>query len=215
MTVADTRQRILTATAELFRRQGYNGTGMKQVTEAASAPFGSLYHHFPGGKEELGEAVIRTSGQAYRELFELVYDAAPDPATAITDFFDGAALVLEETEYLDACPIGTVALEVASTNDRLRHATHAVFTSWVDVVTTRFQAAGIAADRAQELAVALVAGVEGGFMLSRAAQSPEPMRTTGRLLRELVEAAPVTSPREEAEPQHPVGVVDVQVHEHQ
>lgn len=189
MRVAGTRDRILTATAELFRRQGYNGTGLKQVTVAAEAPFGSLYHHFPGGKEALGEAVIRTSGEAYRELFELIYDAAADPAGAVTDFFDGAAFVLAETGYLDACPIGTVALEVASTNDRLRRATDDVFASWVDAIAGRFAADGIEVDRAGDLAVALVAGVEGGFMLSRAAQSPEPMRTTGRLLRELVEAA--------------------------
>ena len=52
----------------------------------------------------------------------------------MTDFFDGAAAVLEETDYLDACPIGTVALEVASTNDRLRAATADVFDSWVAAV---------------------------------------------------------------------------------
>ena len=109
---------------------------------AAGAPFGSLYHFFPGGKEELGDAVMRSSGQAYLELFELIYDAAADPAAAISDFFDGAAAVLEETGYLDACPIGTVALEVASTNDRLRQATADVFDSWVAAATARFGGPG-------------------------------------------------------------------------
>ncbi len=187
--MAGTRDRILTATAELFRRQGYNGTSLKQVTGAAGAPFGSLYHFFRGGKEELGEAVIRTSGQSYLELFELIYDAAPDAATAVTDFFDGAAVVLEETGYLDACPIGTVALEVASTNDRLRRATADVFASWVDAIASRFGAAGIPPARSRSLALALVAGVEGGFMLSRAARSPEPMHSAGRELRDVVESA--------------------------
>ena len=54
-----TKQRILYAAAELFRRRGYSGTGLKQISEESRAPFGSLYHHFPGGKEELGEDVIR------------------------------------------------------------------------------------------------------------------------------------------------------------
>ena len=183
----------MTATGELFRRQGYNGTGLKQVTQAAGAPFGSLYHHFPGGKEELGEAVLRESGAAYGALLELIYDAAADPVTAVTDFFDGAADVLVETGYLDACPIGTVALEVASTNDRLRRATHDVFEGWEASVAERFEAAGIAPARARELAVALVAGVEGGFMLSRAARSPEPMRATGRVMQATVAAALATA----------------------
>jgi AcrR family transcriptional regulator len=187
--VSDTRERILTATAELFRRQGYHGTSVKQVTEAAGAPFGSLYHFFPGGKEELGDAVLRSSGQAYLELFEMIYGAAAGPAEAITDFFDGAAAVLEETGYLDACPIGTVALEVASTNDRLRRATADVFESWVAAASRRLEAAGADGPWARELAVTLVAAIEGGFMLSRAAQSPEPMRVAGRSMRALVEAA--------------------------
>jgi AcrR family transcriptional regulator len=187
--VVDTKERIITATGELFRRHGYNGTGVKQVTVAADAPFGSLYHFFPGGKEELADAVIRTSGAAYRELFEVIFDAAADPAGAVTDFFDGAALVLEATDYVDACPIGTVALEVASTNDRLRRATADVFDTWTTSAADRLRAAGVEQERAADLAVTLVAAIEGGFMLSRAARRPEPMRTAGRLMRELVEAS--------------------------
>ena len=178
----------MTATGELLRRQGFNGTSLKQVAQASGAPIGSLYHQFPGGKDELVDEVIRTSGAAYRELFELIYDAANDAASAITDFFDAAALVLEQTDYIDACPIGTVALEVASTNDRLRQATEEVFDSWVRAATERLATAGLGEEDARETAVALVAGVEGGFMLSRAAKSPEPMRSTGRLLRQLVES---------------------------
>jgi len=125
--VAGTKERILEITAELFRRYGYTGTGMKQVVAEAGAPFGSLYHHFPGGKEQLGSEVIRRSGRMYFELFEAIYDAAPDPATGVEDFFIGAAEVLRETDYADACPIATVALEVASASEPLRLATAEVF----------------------------------------------------------------------------------------
>ena len=184
-----TRERIVTATAELFRRQGYHGTSLKQVTQAAGAPVGSLYHFFPEGKDELAETVIGSSGAAYQELFELIYDAAPDPGTAVGDFFDAAAIVLEETGYLDACPIGTVALEVASTNERLRLATKAVFDGWSDALATRLRDAGVSGSEADDLATTLIAAVEGGFMLSRTAQSPEPMRAAGRHMRLLVESA--------------------------
>jgi AcrR family transcriptional regulator len=59
MAAAATKQRIVDATAECFRRQGYAGTGLKQIATEADAAFGSLYHFFPGGKEELGGEVIR------------------------------------------------------------------------------------------------------------------------------------------------------------
>jgi AcrR family transcriptional regulator len=184
--VADTRTRILTATAELFRRQGYNATSVKQVTVAADAPFGSLYHHFPGGKQELAAEVLTTSGQAYQELFEVVWDEVHDPAEAVGAFFDGAAEVLVQTGYVDACPIGTVALEVASTDDVLREVTHQVFLRWQASAVQRFVGAGIDPDEAAALAVTVVAAIEGGFMLSRAARDPEPMRTAGRHVRRLV-----------------------------
>jgi AcrR family transcriptional regulator len=192
---ASTRDRILTATGELFRRKGYNGTSLKEVTVAAGAPFGSLYHSFPGGKEQLAEAVILTSGGTYQELFEAIYEAADDPVAAIGDFFEGAAAVLEETDYVDACPIGTVALEVASTNDRLRRATDTVFAGWVAAACVRLEAAGVAGPQARDLALALVAAVEGGFMLSRAARSPEPMRAAGRVMQATVAAALATGRR--------------------
>jgi AcrR family transcriptional regulator len=182
-----TRDRILTATNELFRRHGFNGTSLKQVTAAASAPTGSVYHFFPGGKDDLAEAVIATSGAAYGELFDVVADTAGDPATAVTDFFEGAADVLETTDYIDPCPIGTVAREVASTNDTLRQATDRVLSAWVDKATARFEAAGVARVAAADLATTIVAALEGGFVLARARRDSEPVRVAGRAMRRLAD----------------------------
>ena len=187
-----TRDRIVTATTELFRTRGFNGTSLKQITDASGATTGSLYHFFPGGKEQLAQVVIETSGAAYRQLFEMIADAATDPAMAITDFFEGAAIVLEETDFIDPCPIGTVAREVASTNDQLRQATHTVFVSWIDAAADRFAAAGLARNDALGLATTLVAAIEGGFVLARAGRDASPLRAAGQHLRQLVEMSLAT-----------------------
>jgi AcrR family transcriptional regulator len=176
---ADTKARIVNATAELFRRQGYTGTGLKQIAAEAEAPFGSLYHFFPGGKEQLGDEVIRQAGQFYFQLFEAIADAAPDIVTATSDFFNGAAETLRVTDYADACPIATVALEVASTNDVLRQATADVFESWLEAATARAVAAGIPRRRARELAISFLASLEGAFVLCRAMRSTEPLEVAG------------------------------------
>ena len=136
---AGTKDRIMETTAQLFQRYGYTGTGLKQIVAEANAPFGSIYHHFPNGKAQLGEEVIRRSGQMYKELFEAIFDAAPDVASATGDFFLGAAETLRQTDYADACPIETVALEVASTNEPLRKATADVFESWTVAGTERLE----------------------------------------------------------------------------
>ena len=176
---AETRDRILDTTAELFRRYGYTGTGLKQIVAQANAPFGSIYHFFPGGKQHLGEEVIRRSGRMYQELVEAVFDAAPDIVTGTSDVFTGAAAVLQETDYVDACPIETVALEVASTNEPLRRATAEVFESWIASATNRLAEAGIEQGRARELAIAIIAALEGAFVLSRAMRSPEALLAAG------------------------------------
>src|SRR3954462_14711527 len=104
---AETRERIVHRSAELFRRQGFAGTGVKQIVATASAPFGSLYHFFPGGKEQLGEEVIRWSGAIYGQLITALFDPAPDVVTAVRDFFAAADDTLRDTDYADACPIAT------------------------------------------------------------------------------------------------------------
>ena len=174
-----TRDRIVITTAELFRRQGYTGTGMKQISTGAQAPFGSLYHFFPGGKEELGLEVVRTAGAFYGSLVGLVFDPAPDVATGVEAFFAGAAEALRSTGYEDACPIATIALEVASTNDALREATAEVFESWLAALARRFRRAGMGEGRSRELAVTMLAALEGAFVLSRASRTTEALDAAG------------------------------------
>jgi AcrR family transcriptional regulator len=184
-----TRQRIVEAGADLLRVKGYTGTGVKEIVAAAQAPFGSLYHHFPGGKEQLGEEVIRWSGAMYGRLGPEIFGAAPDVVTGVRMFFAGAAEHLEETGWTDACPIATVALEVASTSEPMRLATADVFTSWIDGLAPRFAAAGVADARARELAIAMIAGLEGAFVLARAWRSREPLHVAGDVAARALEEA--------------------------
>ncbi|MFD9895419.1 TetR/AcrR family transcriptional regulator [Amycolatopsis sp. NPDC059027] len=169
----------MAAGAELFRRNGYTGTGVKQIVEAANAPFGSLYHFFPGGKEQLGEEVIRTSGMMYIQVLEIFLEPAPDLVSGIEAAFAGAAATLRETGYADACPIATVALEVASTNEQLRIATADVFEAWLKAGTERFGQFGLGEDAARTLTMTLVTSLEGAFVLSRSLRSTEPIAIAG------------------------------------
>jgi len=81
-TTGNTRDRIVETSAELFRTQGYSATGVKQIVTAAKAPFGSLYHFFPDGKEELGAEAIRGCRRPfYLQLIPAVIEPAPDLLT--------------------------------------------------------------------------------------------------------------------------------------
>jgi AcrR family transcriptional regulator len=176
---AQTRERIVQHSAELFRRQGFAGTGVKQIVAEASAPFGSLYHFFPGGKEQLGEEVIRTSGALYGELIDAFYEPGGDPVAATRDFFAAAAASVRESDYADACPIATVALEVSSTSEPMRRACADVFDGWLDGATERLVECGLPRKRSRALAFELIAALEGAFVLSRALRSTEPIEVAG------------------------------------
>ncbi|HYB22787.1 MAG TPA: TetR/AcrR family transcriptional regulator, partial [Solirubrobacteraceae bacterium] len=176
---AATRERIIGSSAELFRRQGYAGTGIKQILADAGAPFGSLYHFFPGGKEQLGAETIRSSGRLYLELFAAIAAQQPDAPSAVQAFFDGAADTLVQTDYADACPIATVALEVASTNEPLREACAEVFDGWIRAAGRYFTAAGADEQTARELALSMLCLLEGAFVFCRALRSTEPLRVAG------------------------------------
>jgi AcrR family transcriptional regulator len=186
---AGTRERIVTVSAEMFRRQGYEGTGLKQIVTAANVPFGSLYHFFPGGKEQLGAEAIRVSGGAFGRMGNAILDAAPDIVSGIRDLFNGAALTMKVTDYADACPIATVALEVSSSSEPMRQAAAEVFEDWIGDLQQRYMSAGIPADRARALAVATLSLLEGAFIFSRAMRTTQPVEIAGAAAVDALKAA--------------------------
>lgn len=171
----------MTSSEVLFRRQGVAATGLQQIASASAARMGSIYHFFPDGKDQLAEAVIQAGGRRYGQVVAALLTAASDdPVIALGVVFDQAADDLAASDYADACPIATIALEVASTNERLRIATAEVFATWLDALT---QFCGrIVADPvgARDLATTVLAALEGAFVLARAAHDAEPVRAAGR-----------------------------------
>ena len=120
---------------------------------------------------------------------DVFYTQGADPVAATRNFFAAAAAHLVETGYADACPIATVALEVASTNDQLRRATADVFESWISRAADRLVDAGIPPKKARELAIQIVASLEGAFILSRATRSTEAVLVAGEAATAAVRAA--------------------------
>jgi AcrR family transcriptional regulator len=177
---AATRQRILTASGELMRRHGYAGTGIKAILAASAVPYGSLYYHFPGGKEEVGVETIRRGGQAYRELVETLLPPGADLPTAVAAAFADAAELVASTDYADACPVATIAGEIASTSERMRCAAAAAFRSWINLIEQRLTQAGVATGPAHEVAVELFCAIEGAFLLARTTRDVEALHVTGR-----------------------------------
>ena len=135
---------------------------------AERTPLGQEVH---GGDSERDGDARPPFRAMYFDIVAAVIDAAPDLVTAMRDCFSGAAAVLQATDYADACPIATVALEVANTNEPLRQATAEVFESWIVGAMERFRPAGLDDRTARELSLLFIMLIEGAFVLCRAARN--------------------------------------------
>ena len=163
---------------ELLRVQGYTATGLQQLARAAKAPTGSIYHHFRGGKREVAAAALRQSGAAYIQLLPLLLDQHADLATAIEAAFAAAAENIADTGWANMCPVVTVAGEIADTEPELRRVAAEVIASWVEEGSRYLAGRGLSETDARAAMYALLAALEGGFMLARASarDSPRPAR---------------------------------------
>jgi phage FluMu gp28-like protein len=142
----------------------------------------------------LASETIRRGGRMYQDLVEAVFDTATEPVEGTANVFSGAAETLRATDYADACPIAVVALEVANTDDILRQATADVFDNWIQAGTARFTNAGISPGRARELAILLIAALEGAFILDRAMRNTEALEVTAAAAAAAVEHAIAARP---------------------
>jgi AcrR family transcriptional regulator len=195
-----TKEAILTAAVELMRRKGYAEVGVKDIAQASGAPIGSLYHHFRGGKVQIAREALVNAGAAYALLIPSIVGAYTDLGEAIEGVFVQAAEDMATTGFANMCPVASVAAEVADTVEELRETTAAVFSSWIDGGAAYFAARGLDGSRAREVTLALIAALEGAFVLARTLRDAEPLLAAGRalapqyrgvVLAELGSAAPV------------------------
>ena len=177
-----TRESILTAAAELMRRQGYAAVGMKDVVKASGAPIGSIYHHFPGGKLQLAREALINAGTAYGLLIPTLVDPHDDLGEAIEAVFAQAAEDMAQTGFANMCPVASVAAEVADTVPELRDTTAEIFADWLDGATAYFRSRGLRDSTARDFAVVLIGALEGAFVLARTLRSTESLLAMGRVL---------------------------------
>lgn len=177
-----TRESILTAAGELMRQRGYAAVGMKDIAAASGAPIGSLYHHFRGGKIQIAREALINAGAAYAALIPSVIDAYTDLGVALEGVFNQAAEDMAATGFANMCPVASVAAEVADTVEELRTVTAGVFAGWLDGGTAYFTARGLPTGQARQVTVALIAALEGAFVLARTLRDVEPLLAAGALL---------------------------------
>jgi len=164
----DAPQRVITTAADMLATYGLNATSIREVTKRAEAPFGSTYHHFPGGKQQvLGQATALAGERIERMLEEVLKAGAADGVSRFLALWRERLL---QTDFHVGCPVLAAAVEepIDGGGDDARQAAGAAFSAWEQRLGDAFAAEGRSADDAHALATLLIAAVEGGVAMSRA-----------------------------------------------
>lgn len=176
---------MLTAAAELFRVRGYEGIGIADLLEKSGAPRGSLYFHFPNGKEQIGAEVIdgfavRTAAR-FREL-----DESGVPIDKFIDVvFKTTAKESKACEFNGSCPIAAIAAGFGAENKLLAEAILGCFAAWESAIEDAARKRGMNEKNAAIFASAFLAAMEGAFVLSKAQRSPAPHINASRAIQAL------------------------------
>jgi TetR/AcrR family transcriptional regulator, lmrAB and yxaGH operons repressor len=181
-----TRDRMVDSAVALLRERSSAGVTIDAVLAHSGAPRGSVYHHFPGGRDQLVREAVERSG---RYVARLIAEADGHPGDVVRRFVVFWEQVLTATDYLAGCPV--VALTVDA-GEAERPLVEEVFAGWYRGLLEVFTRNGIEAQRAARLATLTIAATEGAILLCRAQRSAEPLHAVATELRLLLDAVPTS-----------------------
>ncbi|MFD6245995.1 TetR/AcrR family transcriptional regulator [Streptomyces roseolus] len=181
-----TRDRIVVAAARLLQRQGYVGTGIKQIAQEAQATLGSVYHFFPGGKEAVAVAALRHGGEKFGTLLRESLDEADDPAEAVTACTRRLAGDLRASGWTDGCPVTAAALETLGTDSEIQRTCAEALNGWEGLIRDKLLRGGLSPEDARDLASTVLSALEGAEVTAQVNRSEEPLHAVGRQLARLV-----------------------------
>jgi TetR/AcrR family transcriptional regulator, lmrAB and yxaGH operons repressor len=176
------RQRIVEATGQMLRSRGYAEASLRDIVEAADAPWGSLQHYFPGGKQQLAIEAMALGQAQVSGFIDTAFARTRSAEGAMNWFFDRSCAQLEETDYEFGCPVSTVALERSGIGDDVARAATAALEDWVEHFAAGFSEDGITPRASERLATGVLSQYEGALLMSRSAHSLEAMRTAKKLV---------------------------------
>ncbi|CAL9526445.1 putative HTH-type transcriptional regulator YxaF [Nocardiopsis dassonvillei] len=182
---------MVAAARDLIEAQGYFGTGVNRVLADSGAPRGSLYFHFPEGKDRLVADALEEGGREVDGLIAATEHGEPDAASLTRRLLGVLADRMEASSYDKGCPVATVALEVSGTperggNERLREVCARIYARWERALADRLVAEGRPRPEAEDAAGAVLAQIEGSLLLARVRHDRAPVDRAARAVEALL-----------------------------
>jgi TetR/AcrR family transcriptional repressor of lmrAB and yxaGH operons len=189
-----TRDRILEAATDLFQRRGFHAVGVTDILTRAQAPKGCLYHHFPGGKDELGAVAVARIGADVAGFIDARGAAGVSGAAIVGEIAEMCARRMEGEAFGWSPLIAAVASQAGEDTPRLAAAVVAAYRDWQDRLEKVFSREGLPLFEAAGAARLAVLALEGAVVLARVERDATPLRALGGLIERFAAPAHAGNP---------------------
>ncbi|MFB9758667.1 MULTISPECIES: TetR/AcrR family transcriptional regulator [Bacillaceae] len=171
----ETRDKIIKTASRLFQLQGYHATGLNQILTESETPKGSLYYHFPNGKEQLAIEAVNNMKDFVQAKTEKIFKEIAEPDKAIQFSITEVAKEFNKVEDITGFPVGLLAAETALMSEPLRKACQQAFETWEDTYTKKLIQGGFPEETAKELGMVINSMIEGGILRSLTNKDSTPL----------------------------------------
>lgn len=182
----DSRENILAAARRLFHLQGYHATGLNQILKESGAPKGSLYYHFPEGKEQLAIEAVEAMAVMIIDDMNSALSQYKDAIEAVQYQIRIIAERFDQMESLECIPIGLLAAETSLFSEPLRIACKTAFESMEATYCQKLQESGYELETAQRLSIVINSMIEGAITRSLANKNGQPLHVAAECIPHLL-----------------------------
>jgi len=172
----NTKENLIETAARLFGTKGYYATGLNEILTESGAPKGSLYYHFPNGKEQLALEAIYTEGEKIKANVQFSLQNIERPIDAIVAIIESIATVIDSDQKFKDMTISLIALETYLTSDILRNACLDIYTSLEQGYAEKLIKSGMNKEDADKLGSVISEMIEGGIIYSLVKKNGNPLR---------------------------------------
>lgn len=162
-----TRDRILHAAKQLFQQRGYYAVGTAEILEVSQAPKGSMYHHFPEGKEQIAIEVVNSIRDDVLEAMRGLQAKGMSAADSARTLAKGMAQWLKDSNYREGTMLASTTVGAVPDLPKLHAAIKGAFDEWRDHIVNSLIREGWSKPAATTMTHTLLAGVEGAMILAR------------------------------------------------
>lgn len=187
---------MVDSAAVLLRERGVSGVTVDAVLAHSGAPRGSVYHHFPEGRDEILLAALDRAGDFISAKLSQAL-AEGDPRGAVRSFIRFWKRALSDSDFRAGCPVAAVVADGRRDVPAAAEAVRVIFDRWLQQLTALLSSAGHSPDRAARLATLILAAIEGAIVLCRATGDIRPLDDVAAELDLLLDATAPPTPEED------------------